>query len=169
MNVQLAARRSTMRQLRKANPSDNRNPVGKALTDFRHSLELFQVLSLRLLFQENFDPIGSPNRNPCSEEICVFRPNCTGKRQRRGQNWPVFFVPTSQTLPRICFEEAVCLCADRLDQRSQIGDRGGNIVIWFSPFAQQSRQILLCVGIGNFRCIKPDIRRRRIGSSPARP
>ena|ERR1700756_2481936 len=94
--------------------------TNRSLTDLNQSLELFQVIGLGLFFEENFNPIGSPDRNSGSEEVCILCPDRTGQRQGRSQNGPVLLIPAPQTLPRVCFKETVCLFADRLDQRLQI-------------------------------------------------
>lgn len=47
------------------------------------NLELFQAIRLGLFFEEDFNPIGSPDRNSGSEEVCILCPDRTRQRQGR--------------------------------------------------------------------------------------
>ena len=71
-----------------------------------------RIARSRLLLEEDFDAIGSPNCDPGSEEIRVLGPDVTRERQSGGKHWPVFLVPTPKTLPGFGFKQAVPILAD---------------------------------------------------------
>jgi hypothetical protein len=112
------------------------------------------------LAEQQFDAVCGPRGYTRSEEVRILSPDGTFERERRGEDRPILFIASFQTLARFRFKPPVYVDIDTTNQLQQFAEHRQRRFRVDAPFQEDFREMF--ARFGNSRIWSEESRPRKV-------